>query len=112
LREQSPQTGTPVTGSGLWAEIRAIAPARVQNAPVAYAGAQLVGVDGRTIALVEDTDLVEVLDADGKRTVMPLRHADRKITAAFGKAAPDYKLVALSAAAAALFVWAVSRRPR
>lgn len=75
-------------------------------------GADVVGVDGRTIALVEHTNLVEVLDADGRRTVMPLRHADRKIVAALGKAAPDYKLLAFTAAAAAFAVWALSRRAR
>jgi len=75
-------------------------------------GRELVGVDGQTVALVEDTNLVEVLDADGRRTVMPLRHVDRKITAALGKAAPDYRRVALTAAAAAVVVWAIRRCAR
>jgi hypothetical protein len=72
---------------------------------------ELVGIDGRTIALVR-TDLVEVLDAEGRRTVISLRHADRKIVAAFGKAAPDYKRIALTAAAAVFTIWALARRAR
>jgi hypothetical protein len=76
--------------------------------------AELVGIDGRTIVLVR-TDLVEVLDAEGRRTVMPLRDADHKIVAALGKPAFDYseyKRLALAAAAAALAIWALTRRAR
>ena len=76
--------------------------------------AELVGIDGRTIVLVR-TDLVEVLDAEGRRTVMPLRDADQKIVAALGKPAIDsreYKRLALAAAAAAFAIWALTRRAR
>jgi hypothetical protein len=76
--------------------------------------AELVGIDGRTIVLVR-TDLVEVLDAEGRRTVMPLRDADQKIVAALGKPAFDsreYKRLALAAAAAAFAIWALTRRAR
>jgi hypothetical protein len=76
---------------------------------------ELVGIDGRTIAFVARTELVEVLDADGRRTVMSLRDADSKIAAALGKPASEYidiKRLAVAAAAAAFALWALTRRSR